>query len=264
MNHDQILRDVLDDHAEQRPDAAEVLAGTYHRISRRKRVQVTRAATMLGAAATVAAVAVASAALAGRSSEHKAAPTRAGAAAAVPAITARPATHVVHAAPAKRSSPASSAANSAPVVDPTSRYGYSTIAAGWLPGPATQVGAQNQPGFEERDYDATVDGVDMDVIIYLERGRHLPSRTEAGANYQDFTINGHPAREFVADVATIVAIDMGNGTIAYAGPSVTATTNAVTTARITEIAVHVARDIQFDRHDPIPAGNGPTTHRVTH
>ena len=50
---------------------------------------------------------------------------------------------------------------------------------------------------------------------------------------------------------TIVAFDRGNGTIAYVGPSVQRTTATVTSARIASIAMKVARNMQFDRHDPI-------------
>jgi hypothetical protein len=127
---------------------------------------------------------------------------------------------------------------------------YATIAAGWLPGPVTREEASNQPGFEQRIYTVTVDGIELDAIIYLEEGP-LPGRTEAGSDYRSLTIDGHPAREFVADTATIVAVDLGNGKVAYAGPSVVATTAQVTTARITAIAERMAGSIQFDRHDPI-------------
>lgn len=141
------------------------------------------------------------------------------------------------------------------MVKPTSKYAYSTIAAGWLPGPARKVEANNQGNFEERDYTVTVDGVDMDVIIWTERDTTLPTRMQAGggAADRDITINGHPGREFIADNCTIVAFDLGNGTIGFAGPSVVKTTDKVSTTRITDIAEKVAKHIQFNRHDPIPA-----------
>jgi hypothetical protein len=167
---------------------------------------------------------------------------------------ADPATHST--VPASTSSSPASTSSSPASTSPSVSDGFSTIAAGWLPGPARQVDASNQPGFEQRDYDVKVDGVDMDVIIYLESGSQLPSRTEAGSGYRDITINGHPGREFIADNATIVAFNLGNGTIAYAGPSVVAPTGTVTTARITAIAEHVAREIQFNQHDPIPVNRG--------
>jgi hypothetical protein len=147
----------------------------------------------------------------------------------------------------------SSGPRSPVATSPSVSGGFSTIAAGWLPGPARQVDASNQPGFEQRDYDVKVDGVDMDVIIYLERGSQLPPSTEAGSSYRAISINGHPGREFIANNATIVAFNLGNGTIAYAGPSVVALSGTVTSARITAIAEHVAREIQFNQHDPIPA-----------
>jgi hypothetical protein len=135
---------------------------------------------------------------------------------------------------------------------PAGSRNYVTIAAGWLPGEIKKESAQNSPGFEQHDYDVSVDGIDMDVIIWVEDGNALPTRTEAGGNYRDLTINGHPAREFIANVATIVAVDIGHGKIAFAGPSVVATNSTVTTARISSIARHVVSSIEYGRHDPIP------------
>lgn len=83
----------------------------------------------------------------------------------------------------------------------------------------------------------------------------------AGPADRDIIVNGHPAREFIADTATIVAVNLGNGKIAYAGPSVVATTAQVTTQRITDIAVHVATSMQFGRHDPMPKSAGVTAVR---
>lgn len=111
---------------------------------------------------------------------------------------------------------------------------------------------QRSPGFEEHDYTVSVDGTEMDVIIWVLNGNSLPTRTEAGGNYRELTINGHHAREFIADVATIVAVDIGHGKIAFAGPSVVATSSTVTTARISAIARHVVRSIEYGRHDPLP------------
>jgi hypothetical protein len=243
---DQILTDVFNDQAEYRPDPIEVLAGVRHRLDHSSRPSVTRAATALSAAAAVAVTAVAVTALGdrdGNASQHSGGSRVVGAAtqhsAPRPAHTVRPVT-----TPSPRRRSGSTRARS--------KEDYSTIAAGWLPGPGQQVEASNQPGFEERDYDVTVDGVDMDVIIYLESGQ-LPSATEAGSGYTSVTINGHPGRQFVADNATIVAFDLGNGEVAYAGPSVDAPTDTVTTARITDIAVHVATAMEFNQHDPIPA-----------
>ena len=93
----------------------------------------------------------------------------------------------------------------------------------------------------------------MDVIIWTESGS-LPARMQAtggSSDYRRITINGHPGREFGSSNITIVAFDRGNGTIAYAGPSVQRTTADVTTARISAIARKVARHMQFGRHDPI-------------
>ncbi len=95
----------------------------------------------------------------------------------------------------------------------------------------------------------------MDVIIWTETGP-LPTQMQATggtSDYRQVTVNGHPGREFIADNITIIAFDLGNGTIAYVGPSVRQLTVVVTTQRITAIAVKVAANMQFDRHDPIPS-----------
>lgn len=239
MNADQILTDVFADRADLRPDASDVLSEVQQRLARRRRVPVARTAAVLGTAAAVAATAVTAAAVAGRDGHSSGHHT-----AAAVDVTG---TH--------STAPASTHGNPA-ATQPSANHGYSTIAAGWLPGAGREVGASTQPGFEQRDYDVSVDGVDMDVIIYLEDGSQLPTRTEAGSGDRDITINGHPGREFIADNATIVAFNLGNGKIAYAGPSVVATSGQVSTARITDIAVHVAREIQFNRHDPITSDDG--------
>jgi hypothetical protein len=259
MNVDQILTDVFTDRAETRPDAHDVLTSVRQRLEQQRRVSVGQAAAVVGTAAAVAVTGVAAVAIAGLANHSHSAPggTQSGgvAAASHPAVRAHsstsPAPRATH--PAALPKPRARGAHPAAKDD-----NYSTIAAGWLPGSSHEISASREPGFEERDYTAEVNGVDMDVIIYLESGTALPDRTEAGANPESLTINGHPAREFVADNATIVAFDLGNGEIAYAGPSVVATTGQVTTADITAIAVHVATDMQFDQHDPMPA-NQPGT-----
>lgn len=258
MNTDQTLIDLFAERSAQRPDASDVLAAVHERIDGPRHVNVARTATMLGSAAAVAALAVGLSVVTsgGRGAPR---PNPVGAAAlgapdSVPATSAGsptapldPATTAASVA----SGPSTPALSEAPgMANAPGSRDYSTIAAGWLPGPVTQDEASNQPGFEERDYTVMVDGVEMDAIIYVEDGP-LPGSTEAGSDYRTLTINGHPAREFVADTATIVAVDLGNGKVAYAGPSVTATTSLVTTARITVIAEHMVTDMQFGRHDPI-------------
>lgn len=257
MNTDQTLIDLFAERSAQRPDASDVLAAVHERIDGPRHVNVARTATMLGSAAAVAALAVGLSVV--TSGGHGApSPHRVGAAGpgVLDSVSAAPS----GSAPALGAPTTAASVASAPSTPPPSEApgmanapgsrDYSTIAAGWLPGPVTQDEASNQPGFEERDYTVMVDGVEMDAIIYVEDGP-LPGSTEAGSDYRTLTINGHPAREFVADTATIVAVDLGNGKVAYAGPSVTATTSLVTTARITVIAEHMVTDMQFGRHDPI-------------
>ena len=155
------------------------------------------------------------------------------------------------------SAPAATTATTPEVSGPAEAVSYWTIDAGWLPGPAklNVAGLSSRPGVQERDWDVTVDGAAMDVIIWTETGS-LPTQMQAtGGGQADFraiTINGHPGREFIADHVTIIAFDLGNGTIAYVGPSAAELTAAVTTERITAVAVKVATNMQFDRHDPIP------------
>jgi hypothetical protein len=265
MTTDQTLIDLFTERAEQRPDAADVLAALRQAIDTPRRVNMTRTATMLGSAAAVAALAIGVSVV--TSGGHGAPNSHPGGAAApggldsvsapstgsttpVDAATT-PATTAATTATSITSAPSTPSLSEAPGAGnvPGSRD-YSTIAAGWLPGPVTHEEASNQPGFEQRDYTVTVDGVELDAIIYVESGA-LPGRTEAGSHYRSLTINGNPAREFVMDTATIVAVDLGNGKVAYAGPSVAATTAQVTTARITAIAERMAGSMQFDRHDPI-------------
>lgn len=263
MTADQMLIDLFAERAEQRPEAAEVLASVHRCIDAPRQVNATGMATVLGSAAAVAALAVG---LSVATSHGHGAPRPLQLGAAAPGVldsasVAPSGSQTVPAAsstPTARSTPTAAITSAAaPTLLEAPRLGrapgsrnYSTIAAGWLPGPVTHVDASNQPGFEQRDYTVMVDGVEMDAIIYLEDGP-LPGSTEAGSDYSSLTINGHPAREFVAGTATIVAVDLGNGKIAYAGPSVVATTNQVTTARITQIAEHIASSMQFHRHDPI-------------
>ncbi|MEP7019599.1 MAG: hypothetical protein ABI808_03035 [Pseudonocardiales bacterium] len=247
MKSNQLLYDVFAAQADSRPDPSEVLAAVHERLdrpNRPRRVPARRATTMFAAAAAVAAVATTAAVLSNRShGQHPAVAAAASHSSSPAIVTIAPSAH-------QSSAPTGGPAQ----VTLGSKYPYSSIAAGWLPGPGQQVSATNNPGFEERDYAVTVDGTAMDVIIWTTDGSGLPSSTEAGSNYRDIVINAHPAREFIADVATIIAVDLGNGKIAYAGPSVVATTSQVTTARIADIAVHVAREMLFNRHDVIPAG----------
>jgi hypothetical protein len=256
MDVERVVTEVLTEQAEQRPDPQPVLAEVRRRVRRRRRVAVTRTGAALGAAAAVAAIATGVALGADRPDGRPSAPAGVGTSSPVATTPTAPDTPAPT-APRRSSTAQPNRSSVAPrdgqsgLVLPPGQRNYSTIAAGWLPGPARQVGAQNQPGFEERDYDVTVDGTHMDVIIWVERGP-LPDRTEAGSHYRSITVNGHRAREFVDDIATIVAVDRGNGTIAFAGPSVTATTPRVTTERISAIARHVAGSIEFGRHDPIP------------
>ncbi|PZS34392.1 MAG: hypothetical protein DLM58_05850 [Pseudonocardiales bacterium] len=247
MKPDQLLYDVFAAQADSRPDPCEVLAAVHERLdrpTRPRRAPARRVATMVAAAAAVFAVASTAAVLSNRSHGQHVVAVPAGSHSSSPAT-------VTSARPAH---PSSSPTGGPTRVSLGSRYPYSTIAAGWLPGPGHQVMATNNPGFEQRDYAVTVDGTAMDVIIWTTDGSALPSSTEAGSNYRDIVINGHAARQFTADVATIVAVDLGNGKIAYAGPSVVATTSQVSTTRIADIAVHVARETLFNRHDVIPAG----------
>jgi hypothetical protein len=248
MNPNDILRDVMVDRANRRPDAAEILEAVHSRADGH-RLAWRHSVTVIGAACAVAAIAVGTAGLAHRASGHLSTPAGAG------PITTAAEPDLSTPTAARSRTPYSGSATVTPSArrpwQPTSRP-YSTIAAGWLPGQARQVDALNWPGFEQRDYDVVVDGTHMDVIVYLEDGISLPSQTEAGPADRDIMINRHPAREFIADRATIVAVDLGNGKIAFAGPSVQATTPQVTSQRITEIAVRVATNIEFDRHDRIP------------
>ncbi|HEU5005665.1 MAG TPA: hypothetical protein VFT67_01765 [Jatrophihabitantaceae bacterium] len=269
MNTDQTLIDLFAERAEQRPDASDVLAALRRAIDAPRHGNMGRTATMLGSAAAVAALAIGvsvatsgghgapdpqpvGAAVSG-GLEQSNGPAQSGSPEQSGPVPGTPTLAPVSSADTHApGTPAGQHLVEAPGMGnvPGSRD-YSTIAAGWLPGPAaTRVEASNQPGFEERIYTVTVDGVEMDAIIYVEDGP-LPGRTEAGSQYRSLTINGHPAREFVADTATIVAVDLGNGKIAYAGPSVAATTAQVTTDRITAIAEHMAASMQFGRHDPI-------------
>ncbi len=256
MNTDRILIDMFAQQAEQHPDALDVLDAVHQRIDQRRRPGVTRALPVLGAAAAVATIAIGVGAATSGGPGSPNSPAGGGAplntVASQPLTSSTPngritVTALPNATPGQMI-PAKPSATRAGL--PANSRDYSTIAAGWLPGPAKQIGASNQPGFEQRDYTASVAGTDMDVIIYLEGGS-LPTSTEAGSHYRSITINGHAAREFIAGIATIVAVDLGNGKIAYAGPSVAATTDRVTTARITTIAEHVASAMQFNRHDPI-------------
>jgi hypothetical protein len=77
--------------------------------------------------------------------------------------------------------------------------------------------------------------------------------TGGGSNFTALIVQDHPAREFVSNNITIVAVDLGNGQIAYAGPSVQTTTATVTKARIKTIAEQVANGIEYGRHDPLPS-----------
>jgi hypothetical protein len=65
MNHDDILRDALNYHAESRPDAADILAAARARAGRRP--TMTSSLTAVGAAAAVVAVSVTASALTGSS-----------------------------------------------------------------------------------------------------------------------------------------------------------------------------------------------------
>jgi hypothetical protein len=258
MNTDQTLIELFAERAEQRPDASDVLATLRQAIDTPRHGNAARTATMLGSAAAVAALAI-GVSLA-TSGGHDAPGTRPAGAAGPGAVdTASAASTESTIAPVNTGTTAAAIASApgAPRLSEAPGFGnapglrnYSSIAAGWLPGPVTHEEASNQPGFEQRDYTVMVDGVELDAIIYVESGT-LPSRTEAGSDYRSVTINGHPAREFVTGNATIVAVDLGNGKVAYAGPSVAATTPQVTTERITAIAQHMAGSMQFDRHDPI-------------
>ncbi|WP_375483030.1 hypothetical protein [uncultured Jatrophihabitans sp.] len=257
MNTENLLTDLFADQADGRPEPGPVLEAVHTRIARQRRVTVTRATTVLAAAAAVAAVAGGNTVATEPSGFH------AGPAAGTGAVSSSTPASTAAMSPSSTTAPLPSSTAPSPRTSGPARVrvadsgGYSTINAGWLPGPATPdpAGTSVQPGFEERDWTVMVDGVAMDVIIWTESGS-LPSRVQATGgrpDYRAITVNGHPGREFVAKNVTVVAFDLGNGTIAYAGPSVERTTAKVTTARISAIARKVAVNMQFHRHDPIPS-----------
>lgn len=269
MITDKLLSDVFAEQAENRPEARQVLAAVHDRVDGRSTVMITRSATAFGAAAAVAAIAIGSSVIGHHGSGHTitvgGGSSTAAAASSTPQSSSpsspQPSSPTA-ATPSPSATPTSPASSnqvpsSAPsMITPTSSVDYSTIAAGWLPGPVTHEAATNNGGFEEHDYTVTVDGTEVDVIIWVEAGSTLPTRMQAtggGSDYSELTVQGHPAREFVSANITIVAIDLGNGRIAYAGPSVQTTTGTVTTARITSIAVQVANGIEYGRHDPLPS-----------
>jgi hypothetical protein len=265
MITDKYLSDLFAEQAENRPDARQVLAAVHDQLDRRPTVIITRSATALGAVAAVAAIAVGSSVISHHSSGHpinvvagNSTSASDPAPSAAPTMTTPPPPSSVPASATPTPTtpaPSPTASGGGPVVlKPSPSYDYSTIAAGWLPGAVTAQTAQNSAGFEERDYTVSVDGVDMDVIIWVETGP-LPTSMQAtgGGNYTNMTVQGHAAREFVSSNITIVAVDLGNGNVAYAGPSVQTTTATVTSARIKSIAEQVANGIEYGRHDPIPA-----------
>lgn len=248
MNTEDMLSDLFAHEADRRPDSATVLDAVHQRIAQRGRIAGVRAASALGAVATVAVIAVSASVLTAPSGHH--ADPAGGAPQSTPATTA-PATRTTTALATDTSTPQPSDPS---VSSPAGGRSYSTINAGWLPGPAKQnpAGTSNGPGFEERDWDVTVDGVAMDVIIWTESGS-LPSQMQATGGQSDYlpiTVNGHPGREFVSANVTIIAFDLGNGTVAYVGPSVQQKTATITSARIAAIAVKVADNMQFNQHDP--------------
>ncbi len=285
MNTEDLLTDLFAHDAQNRPDPVAVLDAVHHRIDQDRTIVGVRAASAVGAAATVAAIAVGATVFTAPSGHHTdpaggtptptvtistpatQTPSRSAAPTTVYPIPTAPTTvhptptapTTVYPTPTAPTTVYPTPPSSAPPVSVPGGAGrsYSTINAGWLPGPATQnpTGTSNQAGFEERDWDVSVDGVALDVIIWIEPGP-LPARTQATgggkSDYRDVTVNGHAGREFRSTNITIIAFDLGNGTIAYVGPSVKQTTAAVTSARIATIAAKVAQNMQFHRHDPIP------------
>jgi hypothetical protein len=252
MITEEILSETFALHADDRPEAQDVLAAVHQRVKRQRSIAITRAAAVLGAAATVTAVAVGVTVAAERPSGPGGVSGGGRPVTSPASMTASRPAAVTKASPKATRTHLSGAPSKVHTISPSGSRNYITIAAGWLPGNVTQETAQNSPGFEEHDYTVSVDGTEMDVIIWVLNGNSLPTRTEAGGNYRELTINGHHAREFIADVATIVAVDIGHGKIAFAGPSVVATNSTVTTARISAIARHVVRSIEYGRHDPLP------------
>lgn len=274
MNTEDLLTDLFARDAQNRPDPVAVLDAVHHRLGHQRPIVGVRTVSAVAAAATVAAIAVGATMFTAPSGHHsgpaEGAPTPtvtiSAPATQSPSRSAAPTTvyptptapTTVYPTPTAPTTVYPTPRWSAPTISVPGGAGrsYSTINAGWLPGPATQnpTGTSNQAGFEERDWDVRVDGVAMDVIIWIEPGS-LPARMQATggkSHNRRVTVNGHAGREFRSTNITIIAFDLGNGTIAYVGPSVKQPTATVTSARIATIAAKVAENMQFHRHDPIP------------
>jgi hypothetical protein len=240
-----IIEDIVSDtfvaHEHLAPDGAVVLDDIRRELTTRRRRRVSRSLAALGASCAVAALAVA--ADVNRDVRH------------LPAVAHDGASTGGAVSPTSPSpSPTSSAIRS-------HRGLYLTVGPGWLPGSRPrEVVTDRLNGAQLRGYDTYVNGVELYILVGLRDQAALSTHNKRGEP-MDLRIGGRPAREWSVDRFYYLEVKPSSARVASVDIEVMSDGDAGRTGTavgLSELGRQVARQLEFNRHDPLLPGSGST------